>query len=874
MRALQLHYVAVPGGGSTTGEFQLRAASRGVGQQDRRHVGEWCRVAIPRPAIPVVFQYRTLGSERGVIVLTYAVAQAVAAHALIVDRNALDTWPVDYIDWPGWRQRLPLGADADRKPVRLPGVELAGVPSAQQVSLRALSRFLQARSGRDRWLSTLLALLCLAPKRYRPIVIRDAAENGLLWIACLQKSLPLPHAREVSVSSCQFGEQGAASINVTTSGTGFTFDGAQRDQRFFMFDLSGGKLNSVLPGADETPSWARAYAGRITFWMREDQERLAGFHHFAAAHFNHHRLDAGLWWALRVYEQQVDSDQLFRPDEVRPIAAFIEHYLRPGVWGEMAATLASALPKLAKQAGFEDCRPLLRLLETAAHATGAAKERRQIFLAWRQLFDILIIDRRLDPEPILQSFRDLEKSFSKNRDELYGVFLEPAHLRWLRASLHQVRLDIVESVPWLVLDTGLKAGWPDRDLMAELGIFIATLIGFGQRVEPSFHKLLKRAAGHDELVAGLLLLGWRSAERAPAKRQRETRVMIVAELVELMDECSVREATTIRRWLNDEGALDLLLEEWRIGLARTSQPRGLYKQYRKTVLAELDEYRERYFTTVCATLFEALNDKDRQRQALDWIRSEDWDWLPEGLCRACLRLVNARLSMDVDDGREDALADLVDEYARRSHLVLEPNKPLLRACIRYVQADEVVLHDDWFVDVERALSDVGRRDYKRFLDQVMPVIMKRAVRRRDHRKIIDALPDALHLDLFLERYYVRYLAEFARRSQTMPPIPEVLVAALHFWVAPAGRAEADPALRGIKRRMWDRLVTILVRWDEQPLQELILLVDRLVRQEPLPVRESWRRFLQELASARHSVLDYLQTMFRKGWIRVVGFAGR
>ena len=753
-------------------------------------------------------------------------------------------------------------------------MDLAGLQPAQQVSLRALSRFLQARSERSRWLSTLLTLLCLSPKQRRPIVIRDAAENALLWMACLQKSLPLPHARELNISSCQYGEQGAASINATTSGTGFSFDGAQRDERFFMFDLSGAKLNSVLPGAAETPAWVRAYAERITYWMREDEERLAGFQRFAARHFNHYRLDAGLWWALRLYEQQLDACQPLRPAEVRPIAAFIEHYLRPEAWGEMAATLASALQKLSKQAAFEDCRPLLQLLETAAHATGAFKERHRVFLAWRQLFDMLIIDRRLDPEPILQRYRDLEKSFPRNRDELYGVFLEPAHLRWLRASAHRVRLENFESVPWLVLDAGLKAGCSDRDLMAELGILIATLVGFGQRAEASFHKLLKRAAGHDELVAGLLVLGWRSAERAPAKRQREIRAMIVAEFIELMDGYPAREAMAVRRWLNDEGALDLLLEEWRIGLSRSSQRRKFYERYRKTVLTELGEYRERCFTTVCLTLFQALDDKDRQRQALDWIRSEDWERLPEELCRVCLRLANARLSMEVDDRREDTLADLVDEYARRLHLVLEPDKPLLRACIRYVQQDDVVLHDDWFADVERALSDVGRRDYKRFLDQVMPAIMERAVRRRDHRKIVDALPDALHLNLFLEGYYVRYLAEIARRDRIMPPIPEVLVAALHFWVAPAGRAEADPALRGIKRRLWDRLVTILARWDEQPLQELILLVDRLVRQEPLPVRESWRRFQQELAAARRSVLDYVQAMFRKGWIRVAGFAGR
>ena len=233
-------------------------------------------------------------------------------------------WPIDLYGWEGWVAGLGAGEE-DRSPEMLKALALDDFADSRRpdLSFEKLAEFLQGRAegagggGSRAELAKMVRAVFLRTGDSRNLVVRGrTAEEGVYWLACVQKAFPRSCWPAVACSTYQFGPRSALPVNATVEGTDFGFDETQRKFQFYMFDFTGGEQSEVpVDGSDGA---AGEYADKVAEWMTRKPKRLAGFHDFAER-FDRKpdrlRLE-DLVRVLRLYRLLEDDVADLRPDDV------------------------------------------------------------------------------------------------------------------------------------------------------------------------------------------------------------------------------------------------------------------------------------------------------------------------------------------------------------------------------------------------------------------------------------------------------------------------------------------------------------------------------------------------------------------------------
>ena len=878
-KVLQLYYTSCRSGQSYQKGFQVRACSEGITAEEQQEIIAWSRyrrpddtkaqpgVAALEHSFPVALRYYPLASGRCAITAShYAGIDHTGApgnyfaHTLVFERDAPEHWPLDYHDWPGWKHRLRPEEDTLEQPPPLPPIEIESLRPSERLTLAQLQAFI-ADPARAAMLTRMLTSILLYPRIKRALVVRDTPENNLLWLACLEKALPLPHTLGLSVSTYQYDAEGAARLNATCENTGFHYREVQRGYDFFIFDLLR-KEHSTVPVKDDPDAHAQTYARCAVTWLRDDPERLQALHRFATTHFTHDTVDDGLFWLLRLYQCATEATAPLRLHELLPTVAFAQSHARPEAWARLVDLFETILKRLDERPQFEHYDALLRLFLNAADSTGQSAQRSQAFTLWLAMFDSLMVEAQTDLERELDSYRELEQHFADTLDDFHRAFLSPGHTDKLATAVDDLKLEYLDALAWLVLDVSLKDERPLPTLLTTLEPFALALGRRGEAAAPSIERLMTRLAEeYHEFVGDFSIAVWDAAESEPEQHRTVIRGVLMTVFTDFIRRLPEHQVQDIRRHLEAEDMPDILFEEWCCLLAKTSDPCTLFQHYRDQILEHLPVYRLDYASRIYATLFAKLSPEQQRRQALEWLGdNEEWSRLDDELAGVCLRLANRELSLSSNTAAAETLAARIFERTEELGVDLRPHKPQLRAALRFLREDRGLADYGWFDEIKDALAGLERDEYHYFLDRALPYLLADAVDKDIHRLIVSCFPKAG------DGFGDIYLEQFGRllRRKTIAPI----AAAVHFWLSTD--AQYEGSLRELEPRMQELLLAALARWNEDKLAELEDEVSASLSREPYAMRQRWEAFKQRLEERRGARFDALAARLKLRFYRLFG----
>jgi GTPase-associated protein 1, N-terminal domain type 2 len=281
----------------------------------------------------VSLRYRRLSSGRVALIHSCYVGADYSgregnffAHTLVSEQGPLPRRPTGYFGWSGWQTWLAPEQDGAEAPLPLPLLDLAAVDGWAFDGREFVS---SVRDGSSLLADMAAALLLVRPLR-RPIVIRDLADQGWRWIACLLDLLPLATARDLTISSYEIDATNLADINATIAGGARAFDSPQQARELFLFEPATG-ICPKLPDTDpQLLSQARHFAVTAVSWYLQEPERLQQFHAFMGS-FEPCPADRILATGLDLFERRW-SPHSIDIVEYRQLAEFVTGHTRPGSW--------------------------------------------------------------------------------------------------------------------------------------------------------------------------------------------------------------------------------------------------------------------------------------------------------------------------------------------------------------------------------------------------------------------------------------------------------------------------------------------------------------------------------------------------------------
>lgn len=760
----------------------------------------------------------------------------VMIHTLVFEAGAVPGYPLDYHDWPGWQSR------PGQRPALSPALE----PLAPR--LESLRAFLAADPAREPAAILLLAGMLSHDRHGRALLVRDLPERGLIWMACLQRLLPLPHALNLGLSSHEWAVRQPLPRLAATSAEGeLDYRRMQQGEDYFIVDLPG-RQRSTLPRNDALVDTARGCATRLVGWLLEAPARLTEFHDFVAALFQHEALTPELWWMLRLHEASQDAGPALTGAEVEPVLDILRYYTRPEAWEAVLGLLDGLAEQFGQNHRIEDDDALLDLLLEAMRQQPGDQIQRRVFRQWLLLFDRYLLageHRGL----VLERYREVASL--PLCEELHQQLLEAPRLARVQTQLTGLASPELGAVGWLLLDSALQ-------LQHELDLHAVWL-------DPLLARLLTRPDGDAQLdwllaradePAPMAALLHRAREAATAlEANRPEAEALLARLLherlrDRTDAMALREALLAN---HDEA---LLVAEWRHQLAIGSEPRRLLPRYRREVLDALPAYRDHCFGVVCEVYFEALSETAREQQARDWLLGAEDDWwrLPDELAARCVVLGNRQLGLRDHGPGTRRLTGEVFARSRELGQPLQPDIPQLRRSLAYAASGELRCDDDWFRETRRSLSGLGEKDYRQFLDGVLDTLLRQALTPQDHGRILADLD--LHRDILRQAY----LAALSRLLARQDPLAGAV--ALRHWID-ADRADS---LTDAAR---ERLLRGLARWPDEPFTAL-----RQVLEHEVPAAHHtaprWRDFWRDLDRRRQRRLGMLGRRLRAGLVTTTG----
>ena len=226
----QLHYTACRHGQGQGSGFQIRAQSTGLEPGDAAElVRLGLHTAPEHTPCPVALRVLTLASGRPALQRSVYLGQDYSGregnfftHSLVFPAACSRPDPFRVWQWPGWVNSLDEAGGDTAPPDPLPALDadqLATLPLCDPFDAMRLARFLRADPLRTPLFEQLLGCLALPDGARRPIILRDAADHLLPWLACLWQALPPEQAAGLALSTYQGEPSSRFDLMGTVTGT-------------------------------------------------------------------------------------------------------------------------------------------------------------------------------------------------------------------------------------------------------------------------------------------------------------------------------------------------------------------------------------------------------------------------------------------------------------------------------------------------------------------------------------------------------------------------------------------------------------------------------------------------------------------------------
>ena len=859
MQALQLHYTSCRGGRSGRPGFQVRTASPGLEDGETRQIIGRSGYTPPMDApdqptveqiaqqLPRALRYYPLESGRWALTVSSYVGQDYSrrwgnffAHTLVGTEGPIDRWPFDLYEWSGWCSGLAAEEDTEQQPPALPPVSLEGVPVAESFGADELAVFLREEPGREELLARMIRAVILGRAQERPLLVRDSVLNGLFWLACVHRAFPLVMARGLSLSSYVYDSRQCLALNATTGETTFAFDDTERGYQYYVFDLVSGRHSEI-------PEPVGDYAACVARWMVREPERVEDLHDLLGL-FDLPGPEPGVDAAAVLFLACSDPDTPMAPERPRGALSFAVGRVRPGAEPALLDRLGPLSARLARQEQPDLALGLLRFLLATAKRSGAAEHRRLVFEALLEL--ICAHPGRpasADVAPALVGLQEVELALPEHMGELAAPLLvAPGNWKRILASLRRAPAEVLlRLTPWVVRLLRVVGRTPVSD-QPELADWLDLLIRPGRSPALQLAPLLAELAREPaELVGTCRILAELLAAQPDPDRRDASVGQVGAALRELLTRRLVGpEAMGLRKALQPDATVELLLAEYRAGLEQSGDPKTFLRDYEQQVLAGLPDYASRYRRHIVLATIRALPDREQLADLEQHAQRASLSEWPEPDLRWALERLDASVTFDPADRRSIRLAPYVCSVAATRNIALRLNRAALRGLATQLAAvsgaGRRVKTGAPDQELRQALDGIGATEYRAFLVLYLPVVLRAAGSAEQHRAWLRAALVSDHRAAFRAACG----EVFERPCHDRRQIAQLAHAAVH-WTRLAPADGDDWKRFGVLQRdALDAIARSMRVSDESVRQGLDDAVTQRVRTMP-DALERWRQVARQ-----------------------------
>lgn len=790
IEGLQLHYTSCQHGLSGHAGFQTRAISEGITPEEQRAMERIGIYEPPRDLIelspmdisekcpPKAFRSLFLETNRLAVIRSVYVGKDYTgrwgnyfSHGLILKNFPDDLWPIDFYEWKnGWKEKLSQDEDNSEASFQLQPVNL--LPDESAYSFTELQEFLKEDTNRTNQLANMIRAILMRRATSRSLVIREELENtGLFWIACIQKSFPPTHQKELSCSSYQFDPRACLAINVTQGETDFILDESERQYQFYVFDFSNNQFSDIEKQLGD-------YANIVSTWMAEKPETLKKFHRFCGL-FNHDELNDGLLSILCLFQLSIGEKTKLEEDELVNVLRFVNSQAKESAFEKVLDVLSSAA-KLLVQSEESSCMAhLARFFFKGACATQNSKYRESAYLLVICMLDKIMFQHNGSIDEVIKLRAEAKQEFESFESEFAELFLSKEHLSRINKNINMMS-DEMLSVAMKELVSAVQVSQKNKVVYENENIheFIKNAILSKVPKLSQLGWLFELFVDDPCKVAGIYVYITQILEHDvddDYKIDESTRA-----LAKFLSEILAKRSSEYRFKLINEmkrcpASWPLLGEEWKNNIRVKRNKIAAHSEYQQRILNDHSEYANQYLPDLAEELWEVLSGKERQNQAISWIQEQETLCFSLTFVRTIFQIASKKVSFDPKDSESSKLAELLADQLPKFDIILQPDRLKLRNAVAMV-SEKVAFKDHPLSEISQILTEADKKTYEEFIMIYLPIVLNLPCNYVQHGEIIKHTLIPIHLNIFKKAYKLF----FKQGLSDCFDIPSW--AALNFWL--------------------------------------------------------------------------------------------
>lgn len=806
--ALQLYYTSCENGVEGSSGFQVQAISDGIEFTEREELKKLGAYEPPRDLpsapskediarlFPVAFRNVKLHSGKWAMTRSEYTGLDFSGmrygnfftHGLLLDSMGHDIWPVDIYGWEGWCNSYVEGQHALSR--------ISIIPDKERYSLQELERFLNKNKDRILLIQMMIVAIFLGKETSRKLVIKeDEIDNGLLWIACIQKSFPAHMQDSLSCSSYQFHPGTCLDVNVIYGENDFRLDETEKEYQFYVVDLVDNQ-HSKIDGNDNY------YAITISKMLYQNPEKLNAFHLFSSF-FTYSEIGEHLSSMLKVFQFIEGEINVFEKDsDFNRILKFISEYTKKEKIDYILTSLAPAVNKMIACGNYENTEQFIYFYMDFFNATGDKAYKGIVLEQLFGLFNAVYFEKKYSENNFLVIEEKVRSNLRQYDQDFSNFFLLTENIERFKNEISTLNGEET----FIVLARIFKAMRlfePDTPLSESDNAIELILLSVQAQKEMLYKfpwKVIDLFDSHEEKVNIVYTIFQEMKEITENKEITSFDLALaVQSLADYMQTLFSVETNRYYDFINTlcgyEICWDLVYEEWKSRILRHHKKLYLFTEYQINVLDSNSDYREKYQTLMKEEYWKSLSDIEKNDQAVSWITMDEIKYMSEdSFFNELFYRANQKIKFE-RDGRESLELVKKMQECNIQNILFEPNKLVLFDALF---GEENIINNS---EISKALKNIDENDYRVFIGLYLPNAMENMGKYESHGDIIKAL--------FLPRYKKYFIEAYCSMFEQngVKELSQTESIAWRFWVSITTRDENYKIYKYIHKEIFECLGT-------------------------------------------------------------------
>lgn len=868
IEGLQLHYTSCQHGLSGHAGFQTRAISDGITPEEQRVVERHGIYEPPRDLplepspedisenFPKAFRSLFLETNRLAVIRSVYVGQDYTgrwgnyfSHGLVLNNIPNDLWPIDFYEWNGWKEKISQDEDSSETSFQLQPVNLQADKSAY--SFTELQEFLKEDTNRTNHLANMIRAILMQRETSRSLVIREELENtGLFWIACIQKSFPPTHQKELSCSSYQFDPCACLAINVTQGETDFILGESERQYQFYVFDFIDNQFSDIKKQLDD-------YANIVSTWMAEQPEMFNKFHKFCGL-FNHDDLNDGLLSMLCLFQLSIGEKTKLEEDELVNVLRFVNSQAKESAFEKVFDVLSSVAKLLVESEDSTSMAHLARFFLKGACASQNSKYRESAYLLMIRMLDKIMFQHNGSIDEVIKLRTEAKQAFESFEIEFAEHFLSKEHLSKINKNINMMS-DGMLSVAMKELVSAVQASQKNKVVYEDENIqeFIKNAVLAKAPKLSRLGWLFELFVDDPRKVASIYAYITRILEHEVSDYTIDESTKALAKL---LSEILAKRSFEYRFKLINEmkrcpASWPLLGEEWKNNIRVKRNKIAAHSEYKQHILNDHSEYANQYLPVLAEELWKVLSSKERQNQAISWIQEQETLCFSLTFVRTIFQIASKKVSFDPKDSESSKLAELLADQLPKFDIILQPDRLKLRNAVAMV-SEKVAFKDHPLSEISQILTEADKKTYEEFIMIYLPIVLNLPCNYVQHGEIIKHTLIPIHLNIFKKAYKLF----FKQGLSDCFDIPSW--AALNFWLFLKSNDKEYEISTFLREDVTEFLALRISKLKDNSYSKLLKNLDNNP-EITHSVKKKWNVIRQITEEKRNTILRSIWQKFRK-----------